>query len=152
MEKVLIVVKLLRDPAAEHDVIRREHILHIVEVLVQPLRPIPPSQSAVFDQSRRGIVLRVLPLELQVTQLRVGDQDTMAEQSTSDSGTEREEQDRPGQLLGRPERLLSDPGCVGVVQHGHRRPVTGGQLRRHRSTDPAVIDVGGGIYHTVFDH
>ena len=100
------LVGLLADAAADDDQVGPEQVLDPAEVDLQPLGPRLPGQALLLLDARRGALLGVVPVDLQVAELGVGDQRAVVEQGGADAGAEGRHEDqtrrRPGRAVARP--------------------------------------------------
>src|SRR5690606_39949226 len=90
-EAVGEVVEPTAHAAADDDQVGRKHPLQVVEVLVDPGRPLLPRQSFPVPGAGGGPVLyRLVTMEVEVAQLAVGHEDTVGEYRTADTRSEGE--------------------------------------------------------------
>jgi cyclase len=114
------VVRHLADAAAHDDQAGGQQRLQVLHVHLYPARPFRPRQVEQLSRVLRGLLLRVLAVDLDVAELGVGHERPVNEERATDPGAERQHQHRPARPRPGAEGHLGHAGRVRVVQHRGR--------------------------------
>ncbi|GGU21551.1 hypothetical protein GCM10007979_20200 [Nocardioides albus] len=118
-------------------------------VLAQPLGPVFPGELLALAGDVGGAGLGVVAVELEVTELGVGNEHAVIEERRADAGAERRHDDQSAAALRGAVAHLGQAGGVGVVDHVHVAAGGRGEDRVRVGADPGLVDVGRGVDHPV---
>ena len=144
---------MLHQTAANHHEIRAEHHRDVQQIAVGPVAPLVPVEVLVAPRLGREVALgRNVALELELSQLEVGHEDSIDEQPGADTGPKGDGQDHSRHSLGGPIPGLGQCGCIGIVHHDDLPVDRRTDQLPDLSADTGGIDVVGGLHDAVPDH
>ncbi len=144
-------LRLLARPTAEDEQVGREQRLDVAQVVLHANGPFVPLEVVALAGARGGLRLGVEAVELQVTELGVGDEHAVDEQSGADPGAEGQHHHDTASTPTGAELHLGDTRSIAVVDHVN---LEAAGLREHGvgvDVDPRRVDVGGRSDDTIAD-
>ena len=139
-------VGALADAATEDDQVRREQPVDRVEVLVEVLRPGLPGQAAPDAGDRGGPPLGVAAADLHVAELGVGDEPAVDEHAGARGRCRGSGRGPSRDARARAEAHLGEPGRIGVVEHGDRRPIACDMRSARRRSRPTPASMLAAVF------
>src|SRR5665213_2273573 len=101
-------VRLSAHAAADDEQIRPQQGLEMAEIFRQPSRPVLPGQVFAFPGRVGGLQFGVLAVDLQMPEFGVGYQRAVEEERAANSGAERKQRHRAGDVTARPIEHLRE--------------------------------------------
>ena len=114
------LLRVLGDAAANDEQVGGEEHLNVLEVAVQALAVLLPGQLVHLAGTGRSLRLGVVAVDLQVAQLRVGQQCAVDDDRRADARALSGKDDDAVATLGGAVGNLCDAGCVRVVEGDNR--------------------------------
>lgn len=125
-------------------------MLHVAR---RSLCPLLESNSLLSNDPRRCPSFRVaVPIEVEVTELEVGNQDAIVQTSASDAGAESQYDDGAGNVFRSPHGRFSDACRVCIIEYLARVPQRCSKEGRGVKADPLGVDVCRSVGHSIEHH
>ena len=143
---------VLAHPTTDHEKVRPEQLLHRLVVALEPGHVLVEAELLPLPHGGGSEGLRVLPVDLQVADLRVGEQFVPVDDRGAYARAEGGDDHEALVPLRGAEDDLGHPGRVGVV---HDEDVPAECLAEdglRGGVDPGLVDVGRGPRDAVGDH
>jgi hypothetical protein len=137
------LLELLARPPAQNEELGPEVVVHPIEVYVHPPRPRPEAQALLDARPLRSPLFRLVPVDLQVTELDVRDELSVQEERRSDARAEGEHNDEAFPTPPGAEAHLGEAGEIRVVPE---KDIEAGRVLEQLITsnaDPLLGDVRG---------
>ena len=134
---------MLADPAADHDQVGCEQLLHRPVVDGEALGPLGIGEVLVLLGRVSGAGLGVVAVDLEVTELGVRDQHAVVDERRPDPGAEGGHDDQPGSARGCAVPHLGQSRRVRVVEDVYVAAGRVGEEAVGVGTDPGLVDVRG---------